>query len=711
MSRVFRDEWLVKALRSLPGVTAESVERLRGQQEEDFSEAVLRTGLAGEEAIADALRAAHRIKTVAPAAAALDRLALSLVPEALCRQRRMLPLKVEDEVLQLAMANPLDTDALGDARAISGRDVRPFYCLPGRLEALLRAAYDPNRMLNELLRKVGEDATVEILDAEDGSGRRSLPDKDDAPLVTQLANALVARAVTMGASDIHVEHEEAVTTVRFRIDGALRSVMMLPRALGAGPLLARIKIMADLDIADRLRPQDGRAKLRVGPTMIGLRVSTLPTTFGEKAVLRILDTRATEVPFSQLGFETGVSSRLTARARAAQGMILVTGPTGSGKTTTLYSLLQLLKSEENNLVTVEDPVEYRIAGVNQVQVNEKQGLTFASVLRSVLRQDPDVILVGEIRDQETADVAFQAAMTGHTVFSTLHTIDAISVVARLADMGVERYKIAPGLLAVTAQRLVRRLCPECREPAQRAADLPREVFDLMTRAGFTPAAFRAVGCAACNGGYRGRVALVEFLDVSPELRDRIVAGEPEAALRRFALEKGLLFPLRRDALRRVCLGESDLKEASPYLGLALDEPGDGTPPPAPRSGTRRLLVVDDDSAMRESIRDVLESEGFAVTEAADGREAVERIAEDPPDGVIVDMHMPGLDGCGLIREVRQRLCLLRLPILVLSGADDDANQSAALDLGADDYVLKPPKVAVLLSRVRAAMRRAEAFSR
>ncbi len=446
--------------------------------------------------------------------------------------------------------------------------------------------------------------------------------------------------------------------------------------------------------------------------MIGLRVSTLPTTFGEKAVLRILDTRATEVPFEQLGFDPGVSSRLMARAHAAQGMILVTGPTGSGKTTTLYSLLQLLKSEEANLVTVEDPVEYRIAGVNQVQVNEKQGLTFASVLRSVLRQDPDVILVGEIRDRETADVAFQAAMTGHTVFSTLHTIDAISAIARLADMGVERYKIAPGLLAVTAQRLVRRLCQECRETTQRAADFPREVSELMTRAGFKASAYRAVGCASCNGGYRGRVALVEFLDVSPELRDRIVAGESEAALRRFALENGLLFPLRRDALRRVSLGECDLKEALPYLSLPLDEPasvsaGAAALPAAPRTATRRLLIVDDDSAMRESMRDMLESEGFAVTEAKDGHEAVERIADEPPDGVIVDMHMPNMDGCEMIREVRQKLCLLRLPIIVLSGAGDDKNQSMALDLGADDYVLKPPNVGVLLSRVRAALRRAE----
>jgi type IV pilus assembly protein PilB len=708
MSRIFHDEWLVKALRSVPGVTAETIDRLRGQGEENFSEALLRAGLTGEEAIADALRSAHRIQTVAPAAASLDRLALSLVPESLCRRRRLLPLKLDGEVLQLAMGNPLDTDALSDVRVISGREVRPFYCLPNRLEALLRSAYDPNRMLNDLLRKVGEDAPVEILDAEDGSARPPRREKDDAPLVTQLANALIARAVAMGASDIHVEHEEQLSAVRFRIDGALRSVMTLPRALGAGPLLARIKIMADLDIADRLRPQDGRAKLRVGPTMIGLRVSTLPTTFGEKAVLRILDTRATEVPFAQLGFEPGVASRITARAHAAQGLILVTGPTGSGKTTTLYSLLQLLKSEEHNLVTVEDPVEYRIAGVNQVQVNEKQGLTFASVLRSVLRQDPDVILVGEIRDRETADVAFQAAMTGHTVFSTLHTIDAISAIARLADMGVERYKIAPGLLAVTAQRLVRRLCPECRVPAQRAADLPREVFSLMTRAGFKPASFRAAGCAACNGGYRGRVALVELLDVSAELREKIVAGEPEAALRRFALEKGLLFPLRRDALRRVSLGECDLEETLPYLGLALDDGSAAAPSSGPRTGTRRLLIVDDNAAMRAGIRDVLESEGFAVTEASDGREALERIAEDPPDGVIADMHMPNLDGCGLIREVRQTLCLLRLPILVLSGADDEKNQRAALDLGADDYVLKPPNLGVLLSRVRAALRRAEA---
>ncbi|MFI5360503.1 MAG: ATPase, T2SS/T4P/T4SS family [Elusimicrobiota bacterium] len=715
MARLFRDEWLLRALRTIPGVTAEAVERLRGLGEENVSDAVIKAGLATEKTVADALLATHRVETVAPNAASLDRLALSLVPEGVCRQRRVLPLRLRDEVLHLAMSNPLDIDAIGDARAISGREVSPFYCLPGRLENLLRTAYDPNRMLNDLLRKVGEDAAVEILDAEDGSSRRHRPESDDAPLVTQLANALIARAVTMGASDIHVEHEEQVSTVRFRIDGVLRSVMSLPRLLASGPLVARIKIMADLDIADHLRPQDGRAKLRVGTTMIGLRVSTLPTTFGEKAVLRILDARATEVPFAQLGFEPGVSSKLVARAHAEQGLILITGPTGSGKTTTLYSLLQLLKSEERNLVTVEDPVEYRIAGVNQVQVNEKQGLTFASVLRSVLRQDPDVILVGEIRDRETADIAFQAAMTGHMVFSTLHTIDALSVIARLSDMGVERYKIAPGLLAVTAQRLLRRLCPDCRA-AQPSTEISREVFDHMMRAGFRPAAFRAVGCAACNGGYRGRIALVEFLDVSPELRERIVAGEPEASLRRFALEHGLLFPMSRDAMRRICAGDTDLRETLPYLGLGAEEPGVSKPAAAagrtaaPRSSTRRLLVVDDDSTLRDTIRDILEGEGFAVTEAASAKDALERIVEDPPDGMIVDMNMPVMDGCDLIREVRQTLCLLRMPILVLSGADDAAKQSKALDLGADDYVLKPPNVGVLLSRVRAALRRAEAVA-
>ncbi len=260
MSRAFRDEWLVRALSTIPGIGPESVERLRAGRDEDFSEALLRAGLAGEEAISDALRSSHRIKTVAPAASSLDRLALSLVPEAVCRQRRILPLKIEDELLHLAMANPLDTDALSDAHAISGRDIRPLYCLPGRLETLLRSAYDPNRMLNDLLRKVGEDAPVEILDAEDGSVRKPRADKDDAPLVTQLANALIARAVTMGASDIHVEHEELVSSVRFRIDGALRSVMTLPRALASGALIARIKIMANLDIADHMRPQDGRAR-------------------------------------------------------------------------------------------------------------------------------------------------------------------------------------------------------------------------------------------------------------------------------------------------------------------------------------------------------------------------------------------------------------------------------------------------------------------
>ena len=238
--------------------------------------------------------------------------------------------------------------------------------------------------------------------------------------------------------------------------------MKLPKSIGEGPLVSRIKIMANLDVADRRRPQDGRAKLRVGSEEIGLRVSTIPTSFGEKAVLRILDKRSAEVPLASLGLRPELLERLTAIAGSDSGMMMITGPTGSGKTTTLYSLLHHIKSEDINIVTVEDPIEYRLDGICQVQVNEKTGLTFASVLRSVLRQDPDVVLVGEVRDRETADIAFQAALTGHMVFSTLHTNDSVATISRLLDMGVERFKMAPALIGVAAQRLVHRICPDCR---------------------------------------------------------------------------------------------------------------------------------------------------------------------------------------------------------------------------------------------------------
>jgi len=450
----FQDEWLLRAAAGLTGVSPEKIAAWRAAKRPVLSAEILSSGAATLEELGSALQAAHGLSWINGEGQPVDKLSCSLVPEKVCRRHALVPLRVVGESIEVAMASPLDMEALSDVQAVSGRAVVPFYCPPGKVEALTNEFYRPDVLVYDLIERLDEKGKVEIVE---GGGEEAGGDSVDDPVrtpVIRLVNAILCRAAHMGASDIHVEHDEHSSHVRLRIDGLLRNVMILPRHIATGPVVSRIKIMAEMDIAEHRRPQDGRAKIRVDGAELGLRVSVLPTNFGEKVVIRILDPRSAAVPFEKLGFSPDVSARLSDVCALSQGIILVTGPTGAGKTTTLYSILNRLKAPDSNLVTIEDPIEYKLEGINQVQVREKQGLTFSSVLRSVLRQDPDVIMLGEVRDEETAATAFQAALTGHLVLTTLHTNDTIAAVTRLADMGVERFKVASGLVAITAQRLI-----------------------------------------------------------------------------------------------------------------------------------------------------------------------------------------------------------------------------------------------------------------
>ncbi|MBI3549099.1 MAG: type II/IV secretion system protein, partial [Elusimicrobia bacterium] len=410
-----------------------TAESLRHTGSPHVSSELLRRRIVTKEQMAQVVREQYNVNLVEPAFSSLEKLALSLIPERLCRKHLMIPIRLDGERIDLLMSNPIDMTALDDAASVSGRKPTPFFGLSDMIEDLILQGYNSDVVVVDILKKMPEEASVQWLSEDAKDDRADAADMKIGNPVIHLANALIAQAIRMRASDIHIEHEEAASLVRYRIDGNLRNMMKLPKYIGEGPLVSRIKIMANLDVADRRRPQDGRSKLRVGSEEVGLRVSTIPTAFGEKVVLRILDQRQAELPLETLGFRPEVLQPLLRLSQSEKGLLLMTGPTGSGKTTTLYSILNRLKSPDINIVTVEDPIEYHLQGINQVQVNEKSGLTFASVLRSVLRQDPDVVLVGEIRDRETADIAFQAAQTGHMVFSTLHTNDALSTLARLLD--------------------------------------------------------------------------------------------------------------------------------------------------------------------------------------------------------------------------------------------------------------------------------------
>jgi type IV pilus assembly protein PilB len=722
----FTDEWLLHAALKLPGVTPQAVEKLRAGGQTGLAKALIQGGLARPEDIAQTAADTYGVEFLDLNSSMVQREAQQLVPEKVCRKHNLLPVEVRGEKIVVAMADPISHDAFADVQASSGRSPIPYYCPLERMVTLIAEIFSPDLLIDGIVGQLAEQTTVEVLEGSSKESEDDTPELVRAPVI-RLANSIISKAVKMRASDIHIEHEERSSSVRYRIDGDLRNVMALPRSIAATGLVSRIKIMSDLDLTEHRRPQDGRAKLRVSGAEIGLRVSTLPTAFGEKVVIRILDKRAAEVPYEKLGFKPEVSARIDALLKTAQGTFLVTGPTGSGKTTTLYSILNRLKSEDTNIVTVEDPIEYKLTGINQVQVNEKQGLNFAGVLRSVLRQDPDIILVGEIRDQETADIAFQAALTGHLVLSTLHTNDTLSSIARLVDMGVEPFKIAPGLIAITAQRLVRRLCPHCRQ--ELAPDqLDPASLSLLRQFNQHLRGFKASGCEHCEfSGFKGRLSIIELLEVSATLKARIMSGDTEASLRRHALESGDLWPLTADAAWHLSQGDTTFEELAPYLRAsdekkqqapALPAAAAPAPPVAPAapalvpsrpsgSAAKRILVADDEKANRFILRQLLQAEGFAVDEAADGLQALERLTASPPDLLLLDLNMPNLDGHGVLRALRQTLGLISLPVIIITTMTDDKSQEEAFGAGADDYVTKPFRANMLMVRVKAALKRQE----
>ena len=472
--------------------------------------------LSTDAAIAAAVAKRFRL-LVADLRAADPRMA-TLVPESLARKHRVLPLSANDRTIQIASADPRDLDLEQTLRFVTGREVVFQVAAPAALMERLDEIYRPERAIERLLGGL-EPARVEAVEE---SAAPSAKERELEAPVAKLVDAMISDAVREGASDIHAEPTQAGVVVRYRVDGVLREVMRLPDAAGSA-LVRRVKIWAKLDVTDPLRPHDGRASARVDGQSVDLRVSTIPVARrGEKVVIRILDTNNLCGSLSELGLPDNELSLLAQLLGHRNGMVLVTGPTGSGKTTTLYAALNELKTGKVNIVTVEDPVEYDVQGISQIQVSETQGLTFATALRSVLRQDPDIVLVGEIRDLETATTAVQAGFSGHFVLSTLHTNDAPSAVARLRDMGVDAFKIASVLKGVVAQRLVRRLCDACAEPVD-VSTLPAETRPPADRAGVRVR--KAAGCRQCNGrGYRGRLPVFEVMPVDETVARLTDAG-------------------------------------------------------------------------------------------------------------------------------------------------------------------------------------------
>ena len=520
---------------------------------ERLGQTLIRLGMVDELKVAHALASQLGIEVVDLTGLTVQPLAIDRVPARLAERHQLVPLSLEDGVLTIAMADPADVVALDDVRVVAGvRGVRRLSAPASDVDRARQRAYRADRQQDVI-----EDATPDQDEAEDEAGEES-----GAQPVVRLVTSLIAEAVASRASDIHVEPNAEGVRVRLRVDGQLTESMELPRALGR-QVTSRLKILAALDIAERRLPQDGRATAKVDGRSVDLRVSTMPTLYGETLVLRVLPQGSELVSLTELGLSQRTSTPLTDALQRPQGLVLVTGPTGSGKTTTLYAGLAEVADPTRNVLTLEDPVEVQLPGVNQTQIEPRIGLTFARGLRHVLRQDPDVVLVGEIRDRETAQLAVEASFTGHLVLATLHTNNAPSAVARLVDLGADPFLIASSLLLVLAQRLARRVCQSCAVAEQP----PAEVLERLGAppgghaAAGQPGFQRGSGCRSCDGsGTMGRIALTELLAVSPDMRELVVERAAERHLKEQALRDGLV-SLREDAATRAWRGEITAGEA------------------------------------------------------------------------------------------------------------------------------------------------------
>jgi type IV pilus assembly protein PilB len=553
---------LAELLMSSGQVTREEMEAALREQAatgRSLGDILSELGLVSEEDLIRASAAEAGMEFVDLNEQPLDPEATKLIPESLARRHRVLALGYRGDTPIIGMANPSDVFAVDDLRTLLGTDIQIVVCSAGQIAEYLSRVYRHDRETT-----LAAQTAASQTSAGDETKITELTDLhavvEDAPIV-KYVNLILRQALQERASDIHIEPTSDDLRIRFRIDGVLHEVTRSPKAIQGG-VTTRLKVMASLDIAEHRVPQDGRITLTAGRREIDLRVATLPTVHGEKIVLRVLDKSSASLQLSQLGFLPTVEKRYEVAYRKAYGTILVTGPTGSGKSTTLYATLNALNSPERNLITVEDPVEYQLRGVSQVQVNPKAGLNFANALRSILRSDPDVVLVGEIRDRETAVIAIEAALTGHLVLSSLHTNDAAGTPMRLVEMGVEAFLVGSALDCVLAQRLTRQLCENCLE------DYSPTVEDLEL-IGFTEedeppngkVRFRrAVGCQACSRtGYRGRIALQELLLIDEELERAIIAHASNDDIQHLALEQGMV-PLRHDGLRKAALGITSLEE-------------------------------------------------------------------------------------------------------------------------------------------------------
>ncbi|HHI78462.1 MAG TPA: type IV-A pilus assembly ATPase PilB [Planctomycetes bacterium] len=560
------DKKLYSILVKSKTLSQEDAERLLGvavREKTGLSSVIIKEGILGREELLGIIGIHANIPPIDLDHVHINKELAEILPEEVARSYKVFPLDRIGDYLSLCVTNPFDILKLDDIRIITGCELRPVLALEEQVEAKLDQLYKSDtEAIGEMLEGF-DDQDVELKEKpEDTSDMDLAAANDDAAPVVKLINKIISDAVTQGVSDIHIEPFEKTILVRFRKDGGLVEILRPPKRF-QNSMASRLKIMAKLDIAEKRKPQDGKFQMRMGKKAIDFRVSTLPTVWGEKVVLRILDSSNLALDIKTLGFEDKCLDDYLWACSRPFGMILVTGPTGSGKSTTLYSALSHIHEPDVNIVTVEDPVEYTMMGINQVPVNPTAGLTFAAALRSILRQDPDIILLGEIRDKETIEIAVKAALTGHLVLSTLHTNDAPSTITRMVDMGLDPFMVASSTLVICAQRLAKRLCKNCKEetevPLERLYELglPKEDLELFDGVQLYKASEK--GCPKCNRGYKGRFALLETLRLTEPIRRLIVQEANVMDIKKQAVGEGML-TLRRCGLRNALRGVTSLEE-------------------------------------------------------------------------------------------------------------------------------------------------------
>ncbi|MEQ1855814.1 MAG: ATPase, T2SS/T4P/T4SS family [Longimicrobiales bacterium] len=621
-----------------------------------------------------------------------------LIPEVMARKHHVFPLSEDDRQIIVATCDPTNVEAERALGFATGRTPLYQVAAPRLIQDALDQRFSPEKAVDALLGGLADDVSEDAVKLVEEMGPESISEDDvTSTPVVKLTNLIIRDAITQGASDIHIEPGRKLGAVRYRVDGVLRKHMDLPMA-ALNRIISRVKVLSKLDIADRLRPQDGKARVQVRGRSYDLRVSTIPAGGAEKCVMRVLDS-SNALGLDELEIPKIELDRLRGLLQHRSGIVVVTGPTGSGKTTTLYGALRELADGKVNIMTVEDPIEYELAGVTQTQVQTKQGMTFAGALRAMLRQDPDVILIGEIRDKETAVTAAQAAMTGHLVLTTVHANDAVSAVARLADLGLQYSTIAQTLRGAAAQRLLRKVCAACAEPVR--GQLTPDERRLTERHGVEPVV-RAVGCPECGfTGYRGRLPVNEVLVGGPRLQQAIEQRKGWATLARVAVQGGMR-TMHDVGLEWVKSGRTTLVEVERVLGQGLDDEtidGKVTPP--------RILIVDDDHDARTLMRTLLEADRFEVEEAEDGYKALDILKEDQEfQLIILDLSMPGMDGRQVLAQIRGGTDTANVPVLIRTATGSDSLEAELLEAGADDYVDKAVDADRFMARVRAVLRRA-----